>query len=392
MDMTMNFSAAERQAVELSVLQNEKTLASNFIDIVTDCCGDGGAKPKTRLMNQFPIISWLLGTPLTAEMRAKLSQGICGYHKNASGKYEVDLPATFWSTIPQTDVDACCWPTMDFAKCGGSVQLEMLCLKDCKDIQDDLMWGLMRAGQRGAVPGLAGANENLNAINDRVAQLSMAFYTAYTATLGSLDTTTNILRPFHGLLEVLENPAVAHISGANVLNAFDAWACRMAILGGNYSDYIIFVHPLLKQTLLREIKPGQFGELPAGWTRNGDELRFMGVRIMEDMLVPVDFTTGTSEAWILNADATGIFLATDLIPRGDFVRYSGHEEQAKADGCGRECTFYYNIGAVFNNNATRLAVINDIPLSGVCLGDTTADLTGLLQPETLIPRGVKETP
>ena len=92
MDMTMNFSAAERQAVELSVLQNEKTLASNFIDIVTDCCGDGGAKPKTRLMNQFPIIAWLLGTALTAEMSwSAVTLKLCPIELDAS------------STLPKTE-------------------------------------------------------------------------------------------------------------------------------------------------------------------------------------------------------------------------------------------------------------------------------------------------
>lgn len=389
MNMTFDFSTAEANAVDLRALRNEKALSTNFIDIVTDCCGDGAAEPKTRFFDRFPLLEWLMGTNLTAELRAKLAEGICGFKKNDQGKYEVDLPATFWSTIPESDEEACCWPTMDFAKCSGKAQLEMLCLKDCKDIQDDLMWELMRVGRRGAVSGIASENDTLGEVNERIARLSMAFYTANTAILGTLDNTTPILKPFHGLLQVMENPAVAHILGGNVLEAFDSWACRMALLGGRYSDYVIAIHPLLKETMLRLVTRDRNGNYPDGWSRDGEDIRFHGIRFIEDYLIPVDFETGTTEAWILNSDAVGIFLGGDLQPRGRFVRYSGHEEMAKADGCGQECTFYYNIGAVVNNNATRIANIVDIPLSGVCLG-ATGDLRGLMQPQTIAPKGVVE--
>ena len=372
------FNAPSIGALE-NVAVDRAVLATNLPDLPD--CYDKEISLKSELITRFPLVTWLLGTPMTARIRSDIRDANITY-KDCDGKWQIKAPRELWSLeIPDGENEECCWAPFDFAKCGGESPLNLLCLKDCDNIMDDLMGRTVRFGAN--VPGLANAGDSQYEIKRRVARLSMAFLTAYNVILGEDDVFTNILKPFHGLMQVMENPAITTINGTNILMAFDSVACRLSMLGGG--QFVIAIHPIVYQGLLNEIRVGQFGQLPVGWTRNGDELSFRGIRFIQDRFVPVDMEAGTGEAWVLNADAVGLYLATNLMPEGDYIRTSGHIEETREDGCASQCTYYYNIGAVVANNANKLMRIVDIPLSGACTA-AIGDLGALITPKTLIPR------
>ncbi len=374
MDMdTLRMTAIDRR--------NVISLATNFGDTVPECTGVG-VELKTELQNRFPLLMWLMGTALSQETRRDRREGgACVLHKDGDGKWVMEVPRTIWTTTPTSSSSECCWAPMDFAKCGSTVPLNLLCLKDCDNIMDDLMGREVINHTR--VEGIASDGETMNAIKKRVARLSMAFYTAYTAILGMDNTYTDILKPFHGLLQVMSNPAVISVAGTDILSAFKQIGCRLAVLSDG--DYVFAVNPIIYYSILDVVTPDQYGRLPFGWTRNGDEVRYLGHRFIQDKLVPVDLSDGTGEIWVLDGQAVGLWLATDLMPTDYFIRQSGHQADTPANGCGQDCWYYYNLGAAFNNNANRLMKIVDVPVANAC-ASAMADLGSIIAPSTLIPQ------
>lgn len=374
--MNMDMRILENAAVD------SKQLATNFPEVIPDCTGLG-AEPKTEIQTRFPLATWLLGTRLSQDVRGAIDRnGACVLHK-ADSNYVIEIPRSFWSEIPTVSASECCWVPFDFAKCAGNVPLNLLCLKDCIDIKDQLTGMVTKFTQ--SYDQLASEGENYEVVRKRIARLSMAFFSAYTLILGMDNTATGILKPFHGLMAVMENPAVVSILGADILSAFDSAACRISLLGGDASSYVFALNPVVYQGLLSVIRPGQYGEYPDGWTRSGDEVRFHGIGFIQDKLVPVDIQGGTGEVWLLNNEAVGAYMMTDLQPADAFIKYSGHQAQALADGCGSECTYYYNMGAAFNNNANKIMRIVDVPISAAC-ASVIGDMGNLVMPQTLIPK------
>ena len=231
------------------------------------------------------------------------------------------------------------------------------------------------------IPGLAGRNETLRELKRRIARMSMAFLTAQNIILGSDNVFTDVLKPFHGLIQVMENPAIAVVNGTNILSAFDSVACRLALIGGG--NYVFAMNPVIYQGLLNEIRRGQYGDLPSGWSRDGDVIRFRNMALIQDRLIPVDFENGTGEIWLLSSDAVGLYLATDLMPADAYIREQKNVVTYE-EGCAEECTYYYNLGAVLANNANKLMRIVDVPISGACSA-AIGDLSALVRPQTLIP-------
>ena len=70
--------------------------------------------------------------------------------------------------------------------------------------------------------------ETIKEAQKRMDLISMAYFTAINVILGTMATGTATLKPFHGLLEVMEDKAVIKIVGTNVLSAFDSVALRLA--------------------------------------------------------------------------------------------------------------------------------------------------------------------
>lgn len=377
--MSMNIMNMSIQALD-AVAVDRTMLATNLPDLA-DCTGVG-LDPKTEIQNRFPLVAWLLGTELTRRVRANINaEGSCVVHK-ADSKWVVEVPREIWSLVPESsDTQECCWQPFDFAKCEGNVPLNLLCLKDCDSIMDELVGREVGFGSDAGE--LASKGEKLNEIKRRIARLSMAFYTAHTIIQGHSSVYTNILKPFHGLMEVMENPAIVVINGTNILQAFASAWCRLSLMG--YTNAVFAVNPVTYHGILAEVIPGQYGQYPDGWTRTGDEVKYHGVGFIQDKLVPVDLESGTGEVWALNSESVGLYLGTNLQPADDFIRRSGDFAKTPAEGCGESCTYYYNFGTAMGNNANRLLRIVDVPVGGACLS-AISDLGGLIQPQTLVPK------
>lgn len=361
------------------VMDIEK-LATNFVDIISDCAGLEDFSLRNAIQNEYPLATWLLATSFARTMRQRSANPQILHKSSTEGvEWEMDIPGTVYTLAPTNSGSDCCWTMPDFAKCNGTVPLDMLCLKDCDNIFDTMVYERLRINDRVDLAGIARSGETVEEVNDRIRRLWMAFYTMHTAILGTRATSDNITKPFHGLLEVLQNDAVISISGANILGAFASVGCRLDVLGGN--DWVFALNPLLYRSLEAVVVADENGNLPAGWTRRDGRLRFHGIGFIDDKLVPVDMENMTGDIWLLGGDSVGLFLFYNLgnekMVKDDFT------EETKANGCATLCTYLYNAGTVANNNANRLMVISDVPVSSACT--EIADLAELINPQTLIP-------
>lgn len=356
-------------------------LASNFIDIISDCESLEDFSLRNELQNRYPLATWLAGTPFSRIMRQRSTNPQLFHHGGEDeAQWVMEVPGSVWTLEPVNSGDDCCWTIPDFAKCSSEVPLAFVCLKDCDNIFDSMVYERLRINEKARLEGFAREGETLEQVENRIRHLWMAFYTFHTVILGTMNTSDNIVKPFHGLLEVLQNAAVVSISGANLLAAFDSIACRLAVLGGN--NWVFAINPLLYRSLVEVVVPDANGVLPSGWTKDANgRLRFMGIGFIDDKLVPVDMDTMTGDIWLIDGDATGMFLGypvgNEKEIRNDFT------EQTKANGCGQLCTYLYNYGTVANNNANRIMVISGVAVSSACT--EIADLAELINPVTLVP-------
>lgn len=354
-------------------------LATNFIDIISDCEGLEDFSLRNAIQDRYPLAAWLLNTSMAQVMRRRSTNPQILHKSTTEGvEWEMDVPGTVWTLEPSNQGTDCCWTMPDFAKCSTTVPLDYVCLKDCDNIFDTMIYERLHINDRTDLAGIARSGETVEQVNDRIRRMWMAFYTMHTAILGTRATSDNITKPFHGLLEVLQNEAVTSLAGTNILAAFDSLGCRLAVLGG---DFIFAINPLLMRSIEEIIVPDEAGRYPSGWTRYNGEIRFMGHRFLQDKLVPVDMTKMTGDIWVLDGDSVGLFLGYSLgnekKVKDDFT------EQTKENGCGQFCTYLYNYGTVANNNANRVMVISDVPVSAACTD--IVDLADLINPQTLIP-------
>ena len=374
MDNTM-LKALDNRAV------TPEKLASNFIDIISDCEGLEDFSLRNELQRYSELATWLLATPFANMLRRRSTDPQKFHRGSAEGvDWEMEIPGTVYTLEPANATADCCWTIPDFAKCAGSVPLNFVCLKDCDKIFDKMVMNRLRINERVDLEGFARNGETLEEVENRIRHLWMAFYTLHTVILGTSTTSDNITKPFHGLLEVIGNDAVISMSGANVLGAFDSLACRLDVLGGD--NWVFATNPLIYRSIESAVVPDERGELPAGWSKDANgRLRFQGIGFITDKLVPVDMEAMTGDIWVISGDSTGAFLAynigDEMEIRDDFT------EQTKENGCGQLCTYLYNFGTVANNNANRLMVISGVPVSAACT--QIADLAALINPTTLVP-------
>lgn len=355
-------------------------LASNFVDIISDCEGLEDFSLRNVLQDRYPLATWLAGTSFAAMMRRR-STDPQKFHRGADGEAEwvMEVPGSVWTLEPVNSGEDCCWTIPDFAKCSSNVPLTFVCLKDCDNIFDTMVFERLRIDRRTSLEGFAREGETLEQVENRIRHLWMAFYTMHTAVLGTMNTSDNIVKPFHGLLEVLQNSAVVSISGANVLAAFDSLGCRLDVLGGN--GWVFAINPLLYRTLEDVVIADERGNLPNGWTKVNGRLRFKGIGFIDDKLVPVDMEAMTGDIWLIDGDATGLFMGY-AIGREKEIK-NDFTEKTLEEGCGQLCTYLYNYGTVANNNANRVMVISDVPVSNACT--EISDLAELINPMTLVP-------
>lgn len=374
--MTVQFDIAqlESHATDLA------TLSSNIgeIGMGIDYSNNNLAN---ELQNRFPLVDWLLRTSATRRAMAERNNGSMNIHR-ANGELNYVAPWTVGTLPPEDTTGECCWIPFDLTKCGSEVPLKLLCLKDCDKILDNLVFGQKRFGSNDLVGEFARVGQTVKEARTEMARLSMAWFTARNIILGTTTTATATLKPFHGLLEVVEDASVVKVLGSNILAAFDMLGCRISQLGDG--EYVFAVHPLVYESIKREVVVDRFGRYPEGWSRDGDEVRFSGIGFIRDKLVPIDMSAGTGDVWMLDGMHVGALMGTSLRPGADFIREDFNTDTV-ANGCAQECTYYYNYGTVFGSDSNHLAVITNVPVSANCLGEAMTGLDLIIQPNTLVP-------
>lgn len=357
-------------------------LSSDYVDIATTCeCPMDDSTPRNAMENNYPLATWLLSTPMSQMMRRRFN---LDHVRPTENGWEMDVPGTFWTSMPEDTGEECCWIPLKFDKCCSKTPLNILCLKACDSVFNKLVKRDLNVTSRTAMQGIARQGESVSEVERRIERLSFAFFQAETAILGMDNTYANPLKPFHGLMQVLENPAIQTIFANDIYVGFEELGCRLDVLG--YLDAsVIAVNPLIYNSIDAAIQPGQNGQLPSGWSREGGRLRFKGIPFLKDKRVPVDMTSMTGEAWLLDGHSVGLFMASNFMVTDSYIFDSSIEQTT--DKCGANCRYYYNYGGAFGNNANRLAKIVGIPVNSAC-ASVLGDLKGLISPQTLIPAGV----
>lgn len=357
------------------------------VDIGTDYSDNSPANP---FQNVFPLVSWLMATPASRKMQNAMNRGAWSLSKKEDGKFYIQLPFTYGTTEPKSTQGECCWVPLDLAKCGSNAPLALLCLKSCEPIMDNLVNETRKIKSNDMICYFQREGETIKDAQKRMDLISMAYFTAINVILGTMATGTTTLKPFHGLLEVMEDKAVIKIAGANVLSAFDSVGLRLAALGDG--DYKFACHPLVLEGIKSVIVPGKFnGEYPDGWTKSENgEITFKGHGFVADKLVPCDITAGTGDVWVLEGNTVGLVMGTTFQPSEKFQRHTFGATDNPSEGCGTHCDYYYNFGCAFGTDANRLMVIQGIPMSAATLGDALNGLDLVLKPTTIVPINIGE--
>lgn len=357
------------------------------VGIGTDYSDNSPANP---FQNVFPLVSWLMATPASRKMQNAMNRGAWSLSKKEDGKFYIQLPFTYGTTEPKSTQGECCWVPLDLAKCGSNAPLALLCLKSCEPIMDNLVNETRKIKSNDMICYFQREGETIKDAQKRMDLISMAYFTAINVILGTMATGTATLKPFHGLLEVMEDKAVIKIAGANVLSAFDSVGLRLAALGDG--DYKFACHPLVLEGIKSVIVPGKFnGEYPDGWTKSENgEITFKGHGFVADKLVPCDITAGTGDVWVLEGNTVGLVMGTTFQPSEKFQRHTFGATDNPSEGCGTHCDYYYNFGCAFGTDANRLMVIQGIPMSAATLGGALNGLDLVLKPTTIVPINIGE--
>lgn len=368
-------------------------LASNIGDVAKDCCGNE-LDLRGVINREFPIISLLLRTQLSSQLRGNFTNCNTIYKRNEDvgrDMYYLQVPASVYSLPVKSTIGECCFAPIDLAKCAGEVPLFRLCLKDCETLDDILMADEIKLNT--GIAGLVNKGMSLRQARLVMDRLSYVFQAGKNIINGVKDLETETQKPFHGLLEVYENPAVIPITAQfGILNAFKSLGCRINAMRGN-DTFWFTCHPIVYQAIRSRIHQNVYGELPDGWSKLGNEyslykdipmgdLTFNGIPFVLDKNLTPDIVGQTGEVYMISSNAVGMWLKNDLANPKQFGGFTDDNFIEEAyDECGSRCMFLYTIGAVVNNNADRIAKIVDIPLDNVCL----TGLQGIdIVPQTLI--------
>lgn len=343
-----------------------------------------------ELQNRFPFLDRVMNTSASRMVQSSLDNGTAYIFKNEEGNFALKLPYLVGTTLPEDTSEECCWTPLELAKCGSDVEMFLLCLKDCENIMDVLVYDKKRFQSHDLIGYFIREGETVNQARTRMALLSMAYLSAVNFYNGTPTAGTATLKKFNGMISVMENPAVISLAGSNILAAFDSLACRLSLATRSDSDIFFGCHPLVKRALDEVVTPSKYNnELPNGWTRNGQRLYFLGHEIIEDKYLPIDMDGSKGDIWMVDGSAFGVFMGTDLAPATDFRRHTFDSNNTPASGCASECDYYYNFGASFTLDPNRLAVIANVPLATSCSGSALDGLDSLITPSTIVPIDVK---
>ena len=93
-------------------------LASNFIDIISDCEGLEDFSLRNALQDRYPLATWLSGTPFSRILRQRSTNPQLFHHGGQDeAQWVMEVPGSVWTLAPVNSGADCCWTIPDFAKC-----------------------------------------------------------------------------------------------------------------------------------------------------------------------------------------------------------------------------------------------------------------------------------
>lgn len=336
------------------------------------------------LQNVYPLYTWLSNTSLSRKVKAGEVNGNITFNgTNIMLPYEV-------FTLPIDEIaEGCCWLLPDIDKCANDAPMSLLCLKDCENKLMSILDRIQKGKANDMIGYFLRQGETLADARKRLAREMMAFYTANTVINGTMDTETPILKPYHGLYQVIRDSSTAlTINGEDLESAIEIALCRIAIMN-QYSgtgEYSMSMHPLIYASVASFVRAGQYGTLADGWSMGSNGyLSVNGIQLLPDVRVPYNQETATGDIWILDGRYVGNYLVTSLMPADEFIDETTVVNNVVANGCATDCTYYWNAGAAFTTNPTTIIVIQGVQATDACM-EASAGLDNIITPNTLVPR------
>ncbi|MFV0409649.1 MAG: hypothetical protein ACK5LJ_08130 [Paracoccus sp. (in: a-proteobacteria)] len=338
-------------------------------------CDNTAPEYLTMMTNQFGFLRALMNSSATNSIFT-VENGRRKYRQvrwNCEDEIEeVVLGKTIWTELPEDIGTACCHTKPDVNGCLTTAVPSRLCLRDCYDDMREHFLRMVRQGYS-----LFGGS---NAESEYMAELKawFVFIQARDIMYGQKGVTGGNVPSFSGVLDVMNN-AMVSFSGADIIGVFEQLDCRLSILGGNY---VFGAHPLVVSAVKEAVNRG--GQYYRNFSMNGGTLEFKGYPIVEDVLVPVDYATGTGQIWFADLNKAGVFMEYNL-SEPDVLEIDSYTDSTTGD-CFQHCTMLRNYGFAFSKDFNAVGRITDVPISAACMGENALfGLGAFMNPETLIP-------
>lgn len=277
-----------------------------------------------------------------------------------------------WST----DDNSCCFTekfTMQVT--GDATPIRYLCFKDCENRLDRMLKDKVHFKQGDLLNLFQQLGMSYEESEQFMAWYTFAYIVQRHIVQGMLNFQGQGLRPFAGVAEMMSHPGVTPIdAGGSVIGAFRQVACYLDVLDNQSSRYKIYVHPLTLKGIKSAIVPGKDGQLPQGWSVNGESLSFKGIPFGTSYHLPFDMeNTMTGEAYIIDLSKVEALTQYDLFVPQESI-YTTRTEVAggmlngegQVPGCEVVCDKYENFGLVHTNSPISHILVANIPLDSTC--------------------------
>lgn len=320
---------------------------------------------------------------LVSDILKRIDQASLGNIRQAkNGDWIIE--SITWGTVApdfaNDNSDSCCFTEkFSMTATGDAEVFKYLCFKDCETRLDRLMKDKVTFKQGDLINIFQRLGMSYAEAEQFMAWYTFAFIVQRHIVQGMVNFSGNGLRPFAGVAEMMAHPGVTPIdAGGSVVGAFRQVACYVDVLDNQSANYKIYVHPLTLRGILAEIVPGKDGQLPQGWSRNGNTVTFMGIPFGTSYHLPFDLeTTMTGEAYVIDLARVEALTEYDLFVPQSSIRTTTTEDPS-LPGCEVICDKYENFGLVYTNSYISHLLVANIPLEQTCPAVVFERIQGLL--------------
>lgn len=355
-----------------------------------------GVAPKGMELAQPMIGEFQITSPMVAAILEDIkNSAISRAELNDNNEWEIKDYT--WGMTDPDDGNGCCFVPFEFQACKQKAVVRQLCIRDCQSLLDEMMLKNIRFTRNDLINQFQRENETYNDAMTRFVQWSFAFRTQRVIAQGLLKGDAPGLRPFHGVAQIMSDPATTPIKAGDILGGFAQAGCVLTALSqGNNGNYAIFVHPLGVEAIKTRVVKNTNGEYPEGWEKGSFgnyhgynvEVKFKGIPIVADPYVPIDYVkTNTFEAYIIDTSITKASMAKPLMQNArDHAIYGQVTDPDPNNGCAMvRCTTYINAGTVHCSNYAKNILVAGLPLGNSCASTLYSRFKGVLDASVPFP-------